>query len=103
MCFTVHVIFLNFYKHSPELNCDTCLAPEGFRRLICGPWPKKVVHHWPMCMRVSDQNIYGHPVLLRRMAPAPISLYSNCHGIHSLSLPDCFFSCYRPFISIQNE
>ena len=44
----------------------------------------------PMCMRVSDQNIYGHPVLLRRMAAAPISLYS-CHGIHSLSLPDCFF------------
>ena len=45
MCFTVHVIFLNFYKHSPELSCDTCLAPEEFRRLICGPWPKKVVHH----------------------------------------------------------
>jgi len=63
MCFTEHInqsinirllsgttpdtiILINFYKHSCSLGRDTCLAPEGFKRSICGPRPKKVVHHW---------------------------------------------------------
>src|SRR6218665_950185 len=49
MCFTVHIIFINFEKLSPNLRRetrDTCLAPECFERSIRGPWPKKVVHHW---------------------------------------------------------
>src|SRR6218665_2128961 len=45
MCFTVHIIFIHFDKHSPDQGCDTCLAPEGFKRSISGPRPKKVVHH----------------------------------------------------------
>jgi len=28
-----------------KLGRDTCLAPKGVRRSICGPRPKKVVHH----------------------------------------------------------
>src|SRR6218665_1649904 len=42
---TMHILFINFGKQSPNLGRDTCLAPEGFSRSICGPWPKKVVHH----------------------------------------------------------
>src|SRR6218665_1267833 len=62
MCFTEHInqsinirllsgttpdtiILINFYKHSCSLGRDTCLAPEGFKRSICGPRPKKAVHH----------------------------------------------------------
>src|SRR6218665_2383070 len=46
MCFTVHIIFINFDNHSPDFGRETCLAPEGFKRSFSGPWPKKVVHHW---------------------------------------------------------
>src|SRR6218665_2889845 len=46
MCFTVHIIFVNFDNHSPDLGRDICLAPEGFQRSISGLWTKKVVHHW---------------------------------------------------------
>ena len=60
MCFTVHIIFLNFDKHSSELGCDTCLAPKGFKRSISGPRPKKVVHHWDRCF---DGSV--HLVVLR--------------------------------------
>src|SRR6218665_1432197 len=44
MCFTVHIILKICYKHSRDLRRDTCLAPEGFKRSICGPRLKKVVH-----------------------------------------------------------
>src|SRR6218665_367600 len=43
--FTVHITFIYFDKHSPDLGRYTCLAPERFKRSICGPRPKKVVHH----------------------------------------------------------
>ena len=43
---TVHIIFITFDKHSPDLGRDTCLAPEGFKRLFNGPRPEKFVHHW---------------------------------------------------------
>jgi len=43
--FTVHITFINFDKHWPDLGRYTCLAPERFKRSICGPRPKKVVHH----------------------------------------------------------
>ena len=46
MCFTVQIIFRNFAKHLPDLDLDICLIPDGFKRSICGPWPKQVVHHW---------------------------------------------------------
>jgi len=46
MCFTVHIILVNFNKHTPDLVRDTCLALEGVKRSISGPWLKKVVHHW---------------------------------------------------------
>src|SRR6218665_1642878 len=29
MCFTVHIIFIHFDKHSSDLGLDTCLAPKG--------------------------------------------------------------------------
>src|SRR6218665_1485809 len=45
MCFTVHIIFINFDRHSLDLGRGICLAPEGFKRSISGPRPKKVVHH----------------------------------------------------------
>jgi len=45
MCFTVHMIFIHFDKHSSDLGLDTCLATEGFKRSISGPRPKMVVHH----------------------------------------------------------
>jgi len=31
MCFTVHIILINFDKHSRDLGRDTCLAPKGLR------------------------------------------------------------------------
>ena len=46
----VHIIFINFDNHSPDLGRETCLAPEGFERSFSGPWLKKVVHH---CSRHS--------------------------------------------------
>jgi len=38
---------LKFWEAFTWITCRLwhLLAPEGFRRLICGPWPKKVVHH----------------------------------------------------------
>jgi len=53
MCFTVHIIFVHFDKHSSDLGLDTCLAPEGFKRWISGPRPEKVVHH---CTKVSKRS-----------------------------------------------
>jgi len=32
--------------HLNELYRHTCLAPEGIKKSISGPRPKKVVHHW---------------------------------------------------------
>jgi len=48
MFFTVSIIFINFDKHSFKCNTcrHTCLAPEEIKKLISGPRPKKVVHHW---------------------------------------------------------
>jgi len=48
--FTVNIIFINFDKHSLDaaykLYRHTCLAPEEIKKLISGPRPEKVVHHW---------------------------------------------------------
>src|SRR6218665_1336805 len=54
--FTVHITFINFDKHSPDLGRYTCLAPERFKRSICGPRPKKVVHHWSRVMTCSGSQ-----------------------------------------------
>src|SRR6218665_1314059 len=42
MYFTVHIILINFDKHSLDLGRDTCLAPERLKRSISGPRPKRL-------------------------------------------------------------
>ena len=43
MCFTVHIIFIHFDKHSPDLGRDTCLAPKSLRdRLVVARGRKKL-------------------------------------------------------------
>src|SRR6218665_3406186 len=49
MCVTVNIIFIHFNIWH-EIHRQTCLAPEGTRKSISGPRPKKVVHH---CFRVT--------------------------------------------------
>jgi len=44
MCVTVNIIFIHFNIWH-EIHRQTCLAPEGTRKSISGPRPKKVVHH----------------------------------------------------------
>src|SRR6218665_1209228 len=84
MCFTVHIIFIHFDKHSSDLGLDTCLAPEGFNRSISGPRPKKVVHHW------SRQNT--HLGNLSSLA------WASCSSSVSFSCPPLFLRvCARTF------
>src|SRR6218665_742442 len=50
LCFTAHVIIVNFFVHlsighTCMLSCRTCLARERFPKPISCPWPKKVVHY----------------------------------------------------------
>ena len=44
MCVTVNIIFI-YFDIWHEIHRHTCLAPEGTKKSISGPRPKKVVHH----------------------------------------------------------
>ena len=49
-----HVFYCPHHLHKcwqTDFGRDTCLAPEGFKRSISGPQPKKVVHH---CYKSSN-------------------------------------------------
>jgi len=64
----MHISFIYFDKHSPNLGHDTCfcLAPEEFQRSISGPWPKKVVHH---CFKgfITDLFVTSSDLLVSRL------------------------------------
>ena|SRR6218665_659984 len=46
MCFTAHIIFMNFLCINRELQARrTCLAPDSFKKWSSGSLPKRVVHH----------------------------------------------------------
>src|SRR6218665_216105 len=44
MCVIVNIIFIHFDIWR-EIYRHTCLAPEGIKKSISGPRPKKVVHN----------------------------------------------------------
>ena len=76
MCFTVHIVFINFDNHSPDLGRETCLAPEGFKRSFSGPWPKKVVHHW--CRAISIFTPIGYSYSKNGMIILEMHSYEEC-------------------------
>jgi len=55
---TVSIIVINFDMQSLDIRKlyrHSCLAPEGIKKLISAPRPKKVVHH---CLMASDDDVF---------------------------------------------
>lgn len=74
MCFIVHIIFINFVKHSPDLVRDTYLAPDQFKRSISGLWPKKIVHLCLTYIQIRTHVIFYHEGPLVGIVPCLRSL-----------------------------
>src|SRR6218665_3995227 len=77
--FTVHVTFMNFDKHSPDLGRDTCLAPERFKRSICVPRLKKVVHHCSKMFRSSRKcpEEVHQPLMCKQFGTIGASIFAT--------------------------
>src|SRR6218665_2042914 len=77
------------YMHLIFRNVDTSLAPEGLRRAISGPWPKKVVHRW------SRSSVFCLSLTL----VCAVCLSSIGHVCHCV-LSACHFICLPIIVSV---